>query len=1024
MRVIYFLLFLGLLPSAKVQSESAFLKVMGRLPGIEKPVAVRAIIEQSHGAIVPGEWGDSTWPPVTFRGKAMDPFNLIEVPLGETKITVGKGPDYLPQTLVTNLSEKGRVYQIEFNLEPVLDLYGKGWRAGDAHIHFFHGDNQVARSPEEAFRICAAGGLNFASFAGEHFGAGLLTRTQALQVWKPYQDSECQLWLGAEAPKSTWGHHAAIAYDPWTVQDHLPYSVGIHAVHLQGGVSFPVHPDRTFPSRESEGEFSLYPLNNHLKFLPVSALSGHLLDGWSAISDQPSGPGTLDTYHKLLDMGYKIPLLADSDYCMDRINNGLKAPGFWMNYLYLGEQPLSKAAVCEAIRRGRVMATTGPLVLFTIDDAMPGDSLPADGSKRVIRIEASYRFNPWTLSSSNFLGTEACAISSVQLLRNGEVVREWTPNTPSVLLEETLPAERDNCNYMVQVLGNEGVWMAAYASPIYFERTPQPRKPGVFKPFVQGRLYDAQSGLALTGTVSCVRFGKTEWTMPTDENGLFRAWVPINANLVARDAEGRELSRNWLTHEPAYRFCSYLPDEYSGRKAEAIDDFMEMMQGMIWEFPIGLQSASSYVRTNLEADAQFTGVEILEAPDQKVGKNHTEIVALLVDKTQAEAGDAIHYAVLFRSGSGGPPTETLQVQWGGWDPKYPRLYTRYGKQFAETRPWEELIDLGGGFYMRTNTVVIPDWVRNLGESGGILCRATVRRSEVIEDAGLIIPVGPAKRELLVSTTWDGFPATWGARGVGPCNFNREIAWRVRYPDYRGITIKMNLNGESILINPLQDTSHVADADDAIFEDHFYYDGQCEPEFRNIPFRDPVREQPPHPDFSRTDLYLFADRTAPDVILMEPFETEKVTSPVRLYYHLEEAGLSGAAGAEILVNGEVVVTNTREVPIVLQLEPGDYTWQVRGRDRTGNTGVSETRRFTVVEEHPPTPPVVIEDVAVMNGVFSLGFPAMPGANYLMEQATSGKDWRGLIRTNASSEYLRFSVPVPENGTGAFRVRSDP
>ena len=1004
------------------QTETAFLRISGRQPGVDEPVVLRAIIERSDGAVVPGEWGDSIWPEVVIRGKAMGPHNVVEVPLGETSITVGKGPDYLPQTLVTNLTEAGRTYAFEFDLQPSLDLYSQGWRAGDAHIHFFHGDNQVVRSPEEAFRICAAGGLNFASFSGEHFGAGLLTRDEALRVWKPYEDSECQLWLGSEAPKATWGHHVAITYDPWAVQNFLPYSKGINSVHAQGGVSIPVHPQRTFPFRQEGDTHVLYPYNNYLKFLPMSALAGHLLDGWSAISDEPSGPGRLTTYHKLLQMGYRIPLLADSDFCMDRVNNSQKGLGFWLNYLHLDGQALSRAAVCEAIRRGRVLATTGPLVLFTMDGAMPGDSLPADGAERLLRIEASYQFNPWTLSYSNFAGTERCRIESVRLLRDGEIIREWAPNTPTVLLEEMIPGETERCNYMVQVLGNEGVWMAGYASPIYFERRPAARQPPVFQMHIRGRLYDAVNGQSLTGTVSCVRFGRTEWTMPTDENGLFRVWAPINAELVARDGQGRELSRNWLSHEPAYRFCSYLPELYPHGAAEAIDDFASLMHAVTWEFPIGLQSAASYIRTNLHSGGPFEEVEIVSAPDPLPGKDHSEIVMLLVDKTQAPPGETIHYAAVFRVPDGQTPGEKLQVQWGGWDPEHPRLYTPYGKLIAETRPWDELVDLGGGFYMHTNSVVVPAWVRNQGENGGILFCATVKEAEVTEDARLILQVGPTRNELLVSTTWDGVPAAWGARGIGPCKFNRQIGWSSRYPDYRGISARVRMNGENIFINPKIDTVHVADADDAIFEDHFYYDGQCEPEFRNIPFRDPIREQPPETGFSGVPGYAMPDRSAPTVALMEPLHGASLHSPVRLYFHISDAGLSGPGAANILLDGQVIASNVTTVPVLLSLERGDYTWQVEGADQRGNRALSEIRHFTVTDGPFPPLGLFLRDFQQTNGFFSFSFPSMEGLNYNIERATALRNWHTLLRTNASSNLTPVAVPLSESGA-AFRVRLD-
>ena len=141
---------------------------------------------------------------------------------------------------------------------------------------------------------------------------------------------------------------------------------------------------------------------------------------------------------------------------------------------------------------------------------------------------------------------------------------------------------------------------------------------------------------------------------------------------------------------------------------------------------MGWQNACSYVRTNLASDGRFETAEVLEAPERLEGKEHTEIVMVLVDKTRAAPGDTIHYAAIFRSPNGNPPTERLHVLWSGWDPNYPRMYTRRGKFISETREREELVALGDGFYMRTNSMVVPGWVMPC--SGPTICTIPWRRS--------------------------------------------------------------------------------------------------------------------------------------------------------------------------------------------------------------------------------------------------------------------------------------------------------
>jgi hypothetical protein len=988
------------------------LKINAIQPGVSGAVCVRAIIKKSDGSYVSGEWGNSSWPVVTLRGKAVGPTTVLSIPTGATQITVGKGPDYIPQTITTNLANAGQTYTVNFSLQPALDLFGKGWRAGDAHVHFYHGEFETNRTPQDAWTMCAAAGMNFASFAEEHCGATTLTRQQMLDTWKVYENSECKLWNGVEEPKNEWGHHANILYDPWALRSALPYNWGIHSVHEQGGVNYPVHPDRFYPTRSSGG---LFPWNNQLKWLPISALTGHLLDGWSGVSDEAFNNLTLTSYFKLLSMNYKIPLLADSDFCMDRINNGNKGLGFWMNFFQLEGNPLSRASLCNAMRRGRVMCTTGPLVLFTIDNAMSGDTLPADGATRTVRIEASYRFNPWTLSTSNFAGNDSCKIPQIDLIRNGQVIQTWTPNAPTSVVQKTINETSNNTYYMARVVGNDGVWMAGYASPIYFENTARPRQPQVFKSLIKGRLYDAKTGVALTGTVSCLQYSKTNWTIPTDSQGRFRAYVPIDADLVAKDNSGRTLSRNLMNYEPAYSLCNYLADNYPNDKGPAIDAMQNVVQEMKWEFPIGLQFAGSYVRTNLSGDAALSNFSIVSAPSPFSGKQKTEIVMLLIDKTVVQTGDTIDYAAIFRQTQGAPPTEELSIEWRGWDPNYPRMFTKYGTVFKYDNNAASLVNLGGGFYLRQGSVVVPNWVTNATPTtAAIQMHVTARGNP--EEANLLIPLGPTKRELLVSTTWDGFPAAWGELGIGPCNFYRETTFTTRYADYRGMTVRLKLNGQQIDLNPKNDTAHVADADDAIFVERFYYDGQCEPQYRNIPMRDPVRSQPAEPDYSGVPIQNPPDTTPPTVALMEPFSGDSVSGTMRFFYFIDDAGLSGASNATLLIDGNAVVSHTTNNPIVLNLSGGNHTWQIRGYDNAGNSALSELRLINVTGG-TNSPIQLSAPTRLASGKFQFTFNTTPGLSYIVQSATLLTNWQSFLTTNATTNSV---TAIDLNATNSMKI----
>jgi hypothetical protein len=828
--------------SWQIQAQDATIRIHATQPGISGPVTVRAIIRKSDGGNVQGEWGESTWPRVAFTGKAMTPTTLVQVPPGTTQITIGKGPDYLPRTITTNLAPGG-TYTIAAPLVPVLNLYGRGWRPGEIHAHFMHGERQINRTLEDIFAMSAAGGATFVSLCQEHYGAGTLTKQEMLSAVTAFDNSECKLWLGAEEPKNAWGHHASIVADPWKIRSPLPYWIGINDVQKQGGVVIPVHPQRGFPGRNDGGSsWYVFPYNNFYKAYPLHALLGNL-DGWSGVSDEAYSPYLLPPYFKLLELGSKIPLLADSDVAFDRPSNGLKSPGFWTSYFFTGNQTVTRNSITHAIRSGRVMATTGPLVLFSIDGNMPGATLPADGATRRIRITANYSFNPWTLSSHSFLTGESCRISRIDLFRNGEVIKTWQPNAPFTTVEHLISENTSGSHYMVRVLGNEGAWMAGYASPIYFDNTTRPRHPRPFTGLVKGRLYDARGGAAVAGSVSCSRNGAKMWTLQTDSQGRFQAYVPLDAELTATDNSGRRLTRNLLNYEPAYKFCHNLRDNYSTNMEASVTAFTATVGVMEWEFPMGYQNPGSYLRMTLSGNAAMTNFAIVSAPSPTPGKQNTEITTIIVDKTQVQPGDMLNYAVIFRQTQGRVPAEEFSVDVKGWHPNYPRLYTKYGTSFHLNNIARAAIPIGGGFYVRQGSVFVPSWVANINASTpGIRLSAVVRGSNH-EEASILISVGPSRRALAVSSTWDGLPANWGEDGVGPVRFHRQLTSQVRYSDYRRMAIRFTLNGQTVTVNPQLDTTHVADADNALFEDRFYYDGQCEPQFRNIPFRDRVRTQP-------------------------------------------------------------------------------------------------------------------------------------------------------------------------------------
>jgi hypothetical protein len=239
-----------------------------------------------------------------------------------------------------------------------------------------------------------------------------------------------------------------------------------------------------------------------------------------------------------------------------------------------------------------------------------------------------------------------------------------------------------------------------------------------------------------------------------------------------------------------------------------------------------------------------------------------------------------------------------------------------------------------------------------------------------------------------------------------------------------MSVQFNLNGQPITVSPKNDTAHAADADDAVFNDQFYYDGQCEPQYRNVPFRDAVRSQPSEPNYSTVPIQDPPDTSPPTVAAMEPFNGEQVSSPVQFYYFIDDAGLSGAASATLLVDGVAVVSNVMINPIIFNLSPGDHTWQVRGYDVAGNSGLSELRTIHVTGTVNTNSIVLNLPARISSNRFQFIFNATPGQNYTVQAAAILTNWLPILVTNAATNFVQFVDPNATNAMRVYRVLSGP
>ncbi len=231
-------------------------------------------------------------------------------------------------------------------------------------------------------------------------------------------------------------------------------------------------------------------VSNMAAELPLDALLGPTFDGLDVIT----GSGELgadalafELWSLLLNHGYRVAATASSDACYDR--PGGATPGVARTYTFLDE-PFSLEAVARATAKGRTFATTGPLLVLTLDKQPAGAAFPADGRQRQLAVEA------WAS------GTDNKGLTRLEVVRNGRVIRTINCAPPAPSFRTNLPLlETQDAWYCVRAFGGDAPRQRAVSGAFFFETEPH-QNPTPVPARVRVQVFAADTGAKLPATLT------------------------------------------------------------------------------------------------------------------------------------------------------------------------------------------------------------------------------------------------------------------------------------------------------------------------------------------------------------------------------------------------------------------------------------------------------------------------------------------------------------------------------------------
>jgi hypothetical protein len=316
-----------------------------------------------------------------------------------------------------------------------VDMRRRGWWSGDDHVHC------RILSDDDARRLLAwaqAEDIHLANIV--KMGDIYRTYFEQRGFGPGYRVAEGDYVLspGQECPRThdQLGHVLAMDTTGMVrdTEHYYLYDQMFDAVHAQGGLTgyahvnsgmFHVHRDMSLNVPRAKADF--------VEILQFNTL------------------GT-DLYYDFLNLGCKLTASAGSDVPWGGTIGEVRA------YAFLGRKPFSADAWFAAFRSGRTFTTSGPMLEFQVDKALPGDELRLKSDRR-LRVHARAWGDP-----------KGMAPLRLEVVRHGAVIRgaeSADPQRAEAVLDFTLDAG-GGCWLAARARAGDGT--SAHTTPVYVVR--------------------------------------------------------------------------------------------------------------------------------------------------------------------------------------------------------------------------------------------------------------------------------------------------------------------------------------------------------------------------------------------------------------------------------------------------------------------------------------------------------------------------------------------------------------------------
>ena len=357
-------------------------------------------------------------------GLSNDPFWCMPGPIdmnlapGRWLVGVRRGAEYEMSFQEVTI-RSGETVERKVTPRRWVDMRKRGWWSGDDHVHC-----RIV-SDEDARRLMAwvqAEDVHLANIV--EMGDIFRTYFDQRGFGPDYRvvDGEYVLAPGQECPRTheQIGHTLAMNITSLVRNPdrYFLYDEVFDAVHAQGGLSGYAHVNSG--NFHVQRDMSLNVPRQKVDFAEI--LQFNVL-------------GT-DLYYDFLNLGCKLTASSGSDVPWGGTVGEVRA------YVFLGKKTFTADAWFDSFRRGHTFTTSGPMIEFTVDHALPGHEIRLK-SDRELRIRARAWCDPKRASSLK-----------LEIVKLGDVIRAAESHDP----------KHPEAQLDFSVRSGYGCWIAARAS--------------------------------------------------------------------------------------------------------------------------------------------------------------------------------------------------------------------------------------------------------------------------------------------------------------------------------------------------------------------------------------------------------------------------------------------------------------------------------------------------------------------------------------------------------------------------------